>query len=185
MVWLIVIFISSLSLIGWMFDIDILKSLNPDYPSMKITTALMFLSCSFIYFFKDDRIKVVFAFLILSILFYTIGIYMGTPHEFINKSNEDKTIINGIPSISTMFSFFLFSVFFISCNMFNVKCKNIIYLIYIVAFMSQIALLGYIIDNHYLYFYIPNYSTGMALHTVFCFSIISYWKILTFKTSEK
>lgn len=186
---------------GWIFDIEVLKSMLPTWVTMKFSTALSFLlsgitlyivSCSFEK--KSDGLKIVLTFvtliilIIMATLFISIflNIYTGVEDLFVKETkNTISTSVPGRPSLGTIINFILVALagIFAMFEMNNLSFK--LYYIGLFIFVSgYTAVFGYILSIPILYYNIENISTAMALHTAFFFMITGAGFIILRNESE-
>jgi uncharacterized membrane protein len=176
-------------IVGWIGDIDVLKSLRPTWVSMKFTTAVAFvLSGITLYFIvravegEFDKAQVVLSItslviiLLMGILFFSAVMKVPTGIEdlFIKEPpNTVKTIAPGLPSIPTMFTFILMGiagiVILLNPDKYHLKLKVIGMA---VTTIGALAVAGYGIDIPVLYYYIGGISSAMAFHTSVLFVLL-------------
>jgi len=175
--------ISIIVIFGWIFDIALLKTMIPDYVSMKLNTALFFLvTASILILFikkKSFNLTLILSFIlaILSLASLTQDIFgynMGidqlliTDFDAISKGETSP----GRPSPTTSFCFFLFGLVFIALHTTNFKALKIAqYLLHLVTLIAFIAFLGYIFNVPSLYKL--SIFTSMAIHTSATFLMLS------------
>ena len=174
---------------GWVFDINILKSISPAWVSMKFDTALaFFLSGITIYFIVRaqegafDKAQVVLSIvsltilLIMGILFFStlFGIRTGTEELFVIEApGQVKTVTPGLPSLPTMFNFILIACAGILAILkplkllFKLKVLGLI-----IGIIGALAVTGYIINAPLLYYYISGINSATACHTAILFVLI-------------
>lgn len=187
---LIVILSGAIVMIGWILEIEALISINPNWVTMKLITALSFFLSGIILYFIVCKIEggesvldqIILTISTILILFFMLNLLMssffnfstGIEHLFVDELNDAvKTTIPGRPSIGTMINFIMVSIAGI-LSLFEVK--NISHKIYLIGIMILIvgcvAVLGYIASVPLLYYTITGYSTAMALHTAILFILI-------------
>lgn len=186
----IIVFLSGLAvMIGWILDIDILKSILPIWVTMKFSTALcFFLSGITLYFIASSQEKglgiaqVVLPITILGILLFMatllisvfIGIRTGVEDLFVREvEGAVKTTIPGRPSIGTMINFILMATAGILTilNITRLKVK-LLTIGRIVTVIGGAAIIGYIFNVPVFYYAIEGFSTAMALHTAILFVLL-------------
>ncbi|HCE47005.1 MAG TPA: hypothetical protein DET40_25945 [Lentisphaeria bacterium] len=176
-------------MIGWIFDIEILKSLSPSWISMKFDTALsFFLSGLTLYFIaraqegEFDRAQVVISItslviiLLMGILFFStvFGVMTGAEHLFVREeAGGVKTVIPGLPSIPTMFSFILMAMAGV-LTILRIRRLHVSLMIIglILAAVGISAITGYVIDFPALYYYIATVNSAMAFHTAVLLALL-------------
>jgi len=161
-------------LIGWAFDIQLLKSILPTWVTMKVTTAICFVAAGVIQLFllsegKRSQIVVSTAsFIILAELFLlALDIANIIYHE---SENAVMSVAPGFPSVGTIACFFLI---FLAAYTKILDQRNVIIQFYsiVVLIAGIIAIVGYAADYPTLYYYLPGRSTAMALHTAILFTM--------------
>lgn len=192
----IIVFLSGLVvMIGWILDIDILKSILPIWVTMKFSTALcFFLSGITLYFIASSQEKglgiaqVVLPITILGILLFMatllisvfIGIRTGVEDLFVREAEGAvKTTTPGRPSVGTMINFILMVTAGIltMLNITRLKVK-LLTIGRIVAVIGGVAIIGYIFNAPVFYYTIEGFSTAMALHTAILFVLLGIGLIL-------
>ena len=170
-------------MVGWIFDISWLKSIRPDWVTMKFTTAFsFFFSGITLYYVSRLRFghsTVAFAVLPASLLIITLtmvtflvsavlDIYVGIESLFVVETADAvETALPGRPSVGTMVTFLLiasagFIAMFKPANL----PRQLLTLGCLVFLAGLLAVLGYILDMPLLYYYVHGgISTAMALHT--------------------
>jgi len=186
--WLgIIVTLSGLTvMLGWILDINTLKSILPIWVTMKFSTALcFFLSGITLYFIASSQEKglgiaqvvlpattlgilLLMATLLISVC---IGIRTGIEDLFVKEAEGAvKTTTPGRPSVGTMINFILIATtgIFTMLNMTNLKVKLLI-IGRIVVVIGGAAMIGYIFNAPVFYYTIEDFSTAMALHTAILF----------------
>lgn len=176
-------------IIGWIFNIEFLKSISPSWISMKFTTALAFVASGITLYFiarnregEPDKSQIVLSItslviiIIMGVLFLSalLGIHTGTEDLIVKETNiSPMSVIPGRPSLPTMLNFILIAlagIFTILDNkILQVKLKIIGS---IVAVIGAIAVTGYIFNRPDLYYFIEGLNSAMALHTAILFVIM-------------
>lgn len=177
-------------MIGWIMDIEILKSILPIWVTMKFTTAFsFFLSGIILYFVTNTSIQInsdiaqivlSFAILIILLLMGTflfssfLNIRTGIEDYFmIENENSIQTSTSGRPSLGSMVNFILVAIIgLMTMNDAKDIYKKTIIISSIITVIGVIAIFGYIFSIPYLYYLIEGLSTGMAIHTAILFIII-------------
>lgn len=176
-------------MLGWIFDIGILKSILPAWISMKFDTAIAFILSGITLYFiilaadgEFDKAQVVLSItsliimLLMGVLFFSaiLGIQTGTEDLFVReKMVAPKTIVPGRPSIPTMVNFILiaaaggFSTFHSEKVRLRLKVIGLI-----VGVIGTIAIVGYIIDAPLMYYYVEGVNSAMACHTAVLFVLL-------------
>jgi hypothetical protein len=167
---LVVIIASIMVIIGWIFDISILKSISPAWISMKFDTAITFLLSGITLYFIIRAIEGEFAraqvalaittliiILLMGILFFStlLGIHTGVESLFIQEAaGAVKTVTPGQPSLPTMLNFILIALAGI-LTMLNLEKVQLRLKImgYVVGTIGALAIVGYIINAPLLYYF--------------------------------
>jgi hypothetical protein len=189
-------------MVGWIQDIEMLKSILPGLVTMKVTTAICFIMTGIIIYFSacscEDKnelagiiipaaaliILITMGLLLLSNIF---GVRTGIEDLFIKETTTAvKTSTPGRPSIATMIEFLLIAVAGImSLGCGRKKCIGRIGII--ISAIGAIGAIGYLLNIPELYYNIPGFSTSMALHTaiLFVLSGIAFMLICKEKGDKK
>jgi hypothetical protein len=186
---LIVIIAGVVVIIGWIFDIGILKSIYPTWASMKFHTAITFvLSGITLYFIvrafegEFDKAQVVISItslliiLLMGLLFFSAVLHIrtGADELFIKeKIVSEKSIAPGVTSLFTMFNFLLIGVAGILTILNPGKSRLKLKIIGLfIAAVGATAILGYIIDVPLLYSYIEGVNSAIAFNTAALFVLL-------------
>jgi hypothetical protein len=182
----VVIIASIMVIIGWIFDISILKSIFPAWVSMKFDTAITFLLSGITLYFiiravegEVDKAPVALSIttliiiLLMGILFFSalLGIHTGAESLFIQEaSGAVKTVTPGRPSLPTMLNFILIALAGILTMLNPEKVPLRLKIIgYVVGMIGALAIVGYIINAPLLYYFIEGRNSAMACHTAILF----------------
>jgi hypothetical protein len=186
---LVVIIAGFMVIIGWLFDIGILKSIMPGWVSMKFDTAIAFvLSGITLYFIvramegEFDKAQVVLSItsfiiiLLIGTMFFSavLNIHTGVEEVFVKETTGAvKTVTPGRPSLPTMLNFILIAAAGIltTLNPGNLRSKLKIIGV-IVGLIGAMAVVGYIINAPNLYYYIEGVNSAIALHTAVLFIVL-------------
>ncbi len=186
---LVVIIAGMAVIIGWIFDISILKSLSPSWISMKFDTAVAFVLSGIILYFiirtiegEFDKSQVVLLLtsliiiFVMGILFFSafLGINTGVENLFVKElTGGVKTVIPGRPSMPTMINFILIASAGILTTLNLQKLPlNLKIIGLVVGAIGAVALAGYIINAPTLYYYVEGINSAMACHTAVLFMIL-------------
>jgi peptidoglycan/LPS O-acetylase OafA/YrhL len=184
----IVLIVSASVLIGWFIDSATLKSLHPDWPIMKLTTALSFFLCGLIQVCHSrlevhraeswsQLILLLSTILMLLIVVSQItaiitGISIGLDFSFQERGSVKIATVER-PSIGTTLSFFVLSLIGL-CSLSQMNCSK--KLIQsggaCIAAVSCIAIVGYMFSIPLLYYTVQDTSPTMALHTAILFLLL-------------
>lgn len=185
----LVMLIGFLVLLGWLLDIATLKSISPQWISMKTNTALCFLLIGFSVFLQNPLIKwpvnlaykktlsvsaavVVGLIAILTLIEYLFRINLGID-ELIFKEDVSAlgTLHSGRMAQVTVICFLLLGVSNILFNYKIFKFRILQFAILLVGIFSIVGLAGYIFGAEEMY------STGgfnsIAFHSVVCFFLLT------------
>jgi PAS domain S-box-containing protein len=185
--------ISLTTIFGWIFQIDQLVQINPNWPPMQFNTALCFLlnSIGIIFFIKNKKkllsiiVLLIFSISIITISEYLFNLDSFIDQLFINHYNISHTSHAGRMSLNTAISF-LFTAIFLSLTF----VKNVRILLLIKGLVASIifsfsfsSLIGYLSEIPTTFLW--GGVTGMALHTVINFIIISsLFLLINYKKSN-
>ena len=171
---LIVIFTAFIVGIGWVNNIDYLKSVLENEVSMKFHTSSAFIMAGVFMFLFKKR------FWLGMVLYYvtlTLPMLFPSIYEQLNMLvgdiNLDKSIKAQTPSVATIIAFFSFGISAI-CIKFN-HLKKAKFFEYVVNGLGAIALLGYLLKVPEMYFLIKHASGAMAFHTALLFLHLGLW----------
>jgi hypothetical protein len=186
---LVVIIAGVVVITSWIFNVSILKSLSPNWVSMKFDTAIAFvLSGISLYFIvrategEFDKAQVVLSItsliiiLLMGILFSSaiLKVRTGVEDLFIKETvGAAKTVTPGRPSIPTMINFVLiaFAGIFTMFNPQTLRTQlRIIGLA--IGVIGLLAIAGYIINSPALYYYVEGVNSAMACHTAVLFVLL-------------
>jgi hypothetical protein len=173
-------------MLGWIFDIGILKSISPSWVSMKFDTAIAFiLSGISLYFIiraaegEFDKAQVVLSItslIIMGILFFSaiLGVQTGAEDLFVReKAVAPRTVVPGRPSIPTMINFILIAIAGGFATFNSAKLRSQLRITgLIVGAIGVLAVVGYIIGAPILYYYIEGINSAMACHTAVLFVLL-------------
>jgi PAS domain S-box-containing protein len=198
----LVILVSLGVMAGWILDIGALKSILPQWVTMKFSTALsFFLSGITLYFIaksceeNSPAAQVVLPVATLGI-FLLMATFLAATFLQVRTGIEDlfvreapgavKTIDPGRPSIGTMVCFLLIAAAGIMAmlDFSNLKSKLILIGVTVCG-IGGLAISGYVFHQPLLYFTVERWSTAMALHTAILFVILGIGLVLLRKEKEK
>jgi hypothetical protein len=187
---LIVVIAGMLVIVGWVFDISVLKSILPQFVTMKFTTAISFVLCgvalyltqrvvqkggeweSLLLLFIEFMVTLLMATLIISVI---LGLSVGPENLFIKEApGAVRTTAPGRPAIVTMVDFILL----VAAGALSLLQKkqtmffSMHFLGAAVAVSGIVAIAGYIADIPALYYDISKMSSAMALHTAVLFVLL-------------
>lgn len=175
--------------IGWVFDIQILQSPSPQWPTTKFISAVCFVMAGAIIFVVHDIIHdkpevgpIVSSFATLTIIILMasllsakfFGIDCGIENLFVKeKLCPPATTMPGQPSIVTMLNFLLIAALDILVKLsVNYWRFAFVALGFFICVTGLTAILGYIIGNNTLSYYVPGFSSAMSFFSALLFSLI-------------
>lgn len=184
----VVIAVGAVVTVGWIYDIDMLKQISPTWVSMKLSTALSFLSSGFILYLMNDLRKrnselarlllpspTLFVLFFMGILLVSslIDVRTGIEDLFVREGEAVKSVTPGRPSIGTMVSFMLIVIASLA-SLRNAATlnKQLSVIGLTVAVIGALAIVGYIVNLPALYYSVEGWSTAMALHTAIMFVLL-------------
>ncbi|MBU1032386.1 MAG: hypothetical protein ABII13_01690 [Patescibacteria group bacterium] len=184
----IVTIVGLLVMLGWFLDVPLLKSILPQWVTMKFSTALAFalsgITLYLIFLCKRNSetahvllpLSSLFILLLMLVLFLSVvfGIKSGIEDLFVREdAGAVYTTVPGRPSIGTMIDFILIALLGLTA-VFKVK-RHRMFLRWgggAISVIGVIAILGYVFNVPELYYTVENVSTAMALHTAILFVLI-------------
>jgi hypothetical protein len=186
---IIVIISGMVVMIGWIFDIGLLKSIHPAWVSMKLITSLTFVLSGIVLYFitrvvegEFDTAQVVISIasltiiLLMGLLFFSalLNVHTGIEDLFIEDLHDAvMSVVPGRPSFPTMFNFMLIGAAGIITILNPDKAKLTLKIIgSIIAAIGVIAILGYCIGIPLLYYYIEGINSSIAFHTAVLFVLL-------------
>lgn len=173
-----------LVLFGWAFEITFLKSLNPEYVSMKANTAVCFvlLGCAVLIYKGTTRhhasgvisgilVCIVLVITIVTLFEYLLDWNSGIDEFLFNDITSNKSIYPGRLAFNTCICFILLSL---SMILGEIKLKQFEYLSQLLPVLTGlfciVPIIGYLYKANELITFA--YYTNMALHTAITFLII-------------
>lgn len=198
----LVVTVGAMVVVGWIFDIGVLKSVLPNVETMKFTVALSFIASGMIlYSIAKERegdsfilqtitpalVLLILLFMTTSLISLIFKINIGIDNIFIvEKAGAINTVIPGRPSVAAMINLILISV----CSMlvFVNSSKQKIFLMIVGSIniiTGGVAIIGYLIGVPLLYYYIPNVNTALAIPAALLFILMGVGFILCGNTASK
>lgn len=179
--------------IGWIFDIIFLRDILPGMVPMKFTTAICFIASSIVLYFTAQEQKeglfisqmvlpsaILFIFLVMVTLFISsvFGFHTSIDIFLIQEKVGEITVILGRAAISSMINFILIAIAGILT--FAGFKKHLFWFGAFIAFVGGVAVIGYIINQPFLYFAMPisGINTAMALSSAILFILVGIGFIL-------
>lgn len=178
---LVSILVGIIVLIGWYFDLTLLKSFFPNYPEMKANTAVCFLFLGISLFFldfKQRKIVIFFALCTFGISFLTLmeflfHINLGIDEFiFMDVPAPTFTVIPGRMSIVTAINFFLLSTATLLKDA-GIRYKLSDSLSLLAFFNSFFAIIAFIVGINQSYNLKYINFTPVALNTAILFIFLS------------
>ena len=183
-------------MIGWFIDDDVLKRLNPNWVTMKFSTAVSFLASGLVLLLLNESrnknsepAKIIIFGPLIIILFFMgtllvstfAGTSTGVSSLFVTEdpSSALQSVKPGTPSVGTMVNFLLIvgvGFAYLLVHPKHKKYSNICGAI--VLALAITALFGYAIDSPPLYYQIEGISGAMALHTAIAFALLGIGMML-------
>jgi hypothetical protein len=173
---------------GWMFDIEVLKSLSPGWVSMKFSTAIAFAASGVSLFYivrtlegEFDMAQIVLSMttltitLLMGVMFFSavFGIPTGIENMFDKEIGEIKSVAPGRPSVPTMLNFLMMALAAILTLQHPARLKPKLKTIGILmGLIGSLAAMGYLFNAPLLYYYLAGVNSAMALHTALLFTIL-------------
>jgi hypothetical protein len=176
-------------MVGWIFDIGVLKSISPAWISMKFSTAFVFvLSGITIYFIGKAQegafelaqvalsITTLTIVLLMGTIFFStlLGVHTGVEDLFIREMPGGiKTVVPGRPSIPTMIDFMLIAVAGIMTILNPEKLQSKLKVLgLIIVTIGAVAVAGYSINDPLLYYFVEGVNSAIALNTAVLFVLL-------------
>lgn len=188
-----------LVMIGWIYDIEFIKSVAPGLVTMKFVTALCFvLSGLLLYGIVLARGKksyfiqsllpllslLIFFFMGSLLMLFIFNIQLGIENLFVRElSGAALTSVPGRPSLATVVAFILVAIAGIVIS-YKEQTTVLEIIGVILVIISLVAVAGYIFDVPGLYYYVELFSTAMALHTAVLFGLIGLGLFLAARPVE-
>lgn len=178
---LIIVLIGCLILIGWQFDITILKSFSSEITSMNPLTAITFIASGiWLYLFKENKLNV--KTLSLGIFVLLIGVMHSIAHQFsfeflrldhlLFTKKVDASSINSHLAFTTSVLFTLSGIIMISSHAQKKWILNLRQILSIIVFaLAYSSILGYLYGRDSAY-RVEGVST-IALSTAIVFLLLS------------
>lgn len=195
---ILVSMVGAIVMIGWIFDVEILKSILPVWVTMKATTAIAFiLSGVTVYCIARSQQKsssvasvilpittmVILLLMVTHLSASCLGLRLGLSRLFVREpEGAMMSVIPGRPSVATMSEFILIAIAGVltMLKLANLK-KWLLFLGWLVVLIGAVAVTGYILRAPALYYYIEDISTAMAFHTSILFVLTGISLILVGK----
>lgn len=166
--------------VGWLLDIPIILTVMENCVSMKPSTAMSFILASFIAIiinsdYRRHTIELASFVFALSLqitgmlLAQVTGLTTGINLIPVGHDTSMYTVHPHLPSVGTMIAFIFITTMGIS---FLLK-KPSYFAARALLVIGLVALTGYVCEIPLLYYYVPELSTGMAIHTAMGFVLLS------------
>lgn len=174
---------------GWILDIGVLKSVSPDWITMKFSTALAFmLSGGTLYFIARtyegelDKpqiflpISTLLILLLMGVGFFSavLGVHAGIDDLFIADSPGGvKTVIPGRPSLPTMLNFIFVSLAGLLAMFDHEKLRSGLRIFgVLIGLVGAASVAGYVTNIPLLYYFVPGVNSAMAFNTAVLFVLL-------------
>ena len=186
----LVVIISGIAvIIGWIFNIGILKSILPSWTTMKFSAAISFVASGIMLYSivialegNIDQAQLIIPTAVL-IIVLTMGIFFFSSLLNIRTGIEDlfvkegsgavKSITPGRPAVSTAVNFILLSIAGMLTLVESKGLRSKLKIIGVtVALIGVVAVIGYITNSPFLYYFIEGVSSAMACNTAILFIIL-------------
>ncbi len=175
--------VAAMVIFGWLTGIATLKSIMPQFVSMKANTAICFLlTASAIYFYNPEQKKAMLYYRVatglcllialLTMMQYALDINIGIDELLFADETSANTPYPGRMAIITSLSFIALSV-----GLQGVPSKHLLFrriaqgLFHGITIIAVVAIFGYIFRVPGFYSF--TFITGMALHTSLLFFVLS------------
>ncbi|MGQ0606384.1 MAG: sensor histidine kinase [Candidatus Nitrosotenuis sp.] len=196
---IVVLIVGSLVILGWVFSIDILKSILPGGPTMKFGTSLSFvctgIALLFITRMRKGRITLaqiglpaLAMIIIMFLTVNTVSVLLGSDISLVMLFMKQQSPANTTPSIPSVgalvnFTLIVAIMYLLSADFARIQ-KTLISIGIIIGIIGGIPLVGYIFNLPFLYYNFENISNAMAVHTSVLFLFTSAALILIGKDKE-
>ena len=183
----IVILIGCLVLVGWMYNITIFKSVLPGLVNMKANTALNFILAGVSLWISQPKqanksgirrymlqacVSILLLISVLTLIEYLLGWNLGIDQLWFKEPLKSGTLPPGRMSPYTALCFLLVGFVLLLLNR-RRGYRLVQWLTLVSAFVTSVALVGYIYGVTAFYGDIPSYYTSIAFHTALAFTILS------------
>lgn len=172
---LVVSVVGLVVLYGWRVGSESITRIQPDWVSMKVLTAFLFVASGCVVFLSlrprlgsfGSGMLSVFSFAVLGGLVAAL-----VPGFQVQAETGDVhlTVIPGMPSAGTLLGFVCVGCAGLARLMDFQRMLRPSY--YTSGIIGLVALFGYRFGHPAMYYYIPGKSTGMAVHTALCFVLL-------------
>ncbi len=187
--------------VGWVYDIAALKSILPQWASMKFSTAMCFVASGVMLFFmvkaKEGRFTLAQTFIAIAtliitmfmsslLLFIMLNLKTGIEDLFIQENVLAVfTPMPGRPSVGTMINFSFISISGLVAMINSRRIDKTMFVLACVIFLIGFtAVIGYVLNQPSLYYVSSNVSAGMALHTAILFVCYSCGLYLLYRKED-
>lgn len=198
---IIVIITGILVMLGWILDIQVIKSISAGWISMKFMTSLSFiLSGILLYVIAKTQEKyfnlaplillscstIILLFITTTLIGLLFGYDTGIEQLFIKESpNTAQTFFPGVPAIPTMLSFIAIAVCSLLITFKVLPRRKLAWFGLPIGIIGAMPIAGYILSIPLLYYKIEGINNPMAFHTALLFSLIGIGFILLGKSKDK
>ena len=180
-------------LIGWRFDIDVLKRLLPGTVTVKPTTATALVVSGILGFFTHWKNSVRWRLMLVGCLSWSLilGMFclafaamLDRPLDPILVGGDEGRVMSaqpGEPSIGTMVAFMCYGVFGITYALGSQLSR---WIPHAVGIIGTVALCGYAVNMPILYYYVDGKSTAMAILTATLCAVLGLAGVIAHPTSQ-
>ncbi|MEW6748096.1 MAG: hypothetical protein AB1295_00100 [Candidatus Micrarchaeota archaeon] len=174
-------------MLGWLYDVPALKSVMPDWVTMKFTTALSFMlsgiallalarclgkSCQLSLVILPMTCLTIFMIMVSLLTGVFFGIQTGTESLGVKEqAGAVKTAVPGMPNIVTMISFVLIA----SACIWGIsdlrEGRPLMLVGWLLVAVGIVAVIGYALSIDMMYYDFGEGFTAMAFHTAVLFAI--------------
>ncbi len=194
--------VGTIVILGWVFDTPVLKSILPQWASMKFSTATCFVSSGVMLFFmvkaKEGHFTLAQTFIAIAtliitmfmsslLMFVILHVKTGIEDLFVKESALTAfTPMPGRPSIGTMVNFLFVSISgLVAMTSFRRVSSIMKALAFSISIIGSVAIIGYILNISAFYYVYKDVSGGMALHTAILFVLYSVGLYLLYIREDK
>lgn len=182
----LVIFVGTVVIFGWLYDINILKGSGKSF--MVFPAAIAFVFSGITVYFMARVVSgktrwaeivmpttglTVFLFMATSLISRITDIPTGFEMFFIDYLNDKLDPTKSIPSIMTSINFILIITSAMMFMSFSKKLKKLaMWNGLAITIISSIALLGHVLNIPDMFYYLSGWGSGMAVHTASLFIML-------------
>ncbi|MBI5400767.1 MAG: hypothetical protein HZB12_01470 [Candidatus Yonathbacteria bacterium] len=198
----IVSFVGLLVVFGWVNDIQVLKSILPEWIPMRFITAVIFVFSGIALFYIAEEVDneegiaqavvplmstIILAIMGTFLASTALGFKTGLDGFFIKETlSATKVFSPGFPSTGVIISFIIFGSvgMVVTFGLGNIK-KYLKISWWIIAIISSVAIVGYAVGVPFMYYDISGFSATMAFHAAILLLFLGYSLVLLGDEVEK